>query len=1097
MEVVLKLLLKSKLQLLFFLLFLNSFFYLTAQKPQVVLTSGHLDQVNALAMSSDGNILASGGNDMLLKLWDMSSGKEIRTLSGNDASFNLVLFSPNNKYVLGVMGSSQIKVWEIKTGKLLKKYEDIGSYGDVNFGSKEGDIVYINNNGKLATANFLNAEEPKENDFGNIVRSCVDLTGTKLFITTLDQKLKTYSLPELKELNTYPLNFGKDVHVATRIQVTRDNKYLAIPLYSNEIQIIDIATGKLYSSFQLDKSSVIIYDLKTKHLSSNIIVLDGVGNVHEYDLKQKKVIAKNKTTLFQPRCLETHPTQDYYLVNDFKAILFCKYGTGKIARTFETKANRLVKMSYDQQGKYLATAGTDISLKIWNLKENKIENVIQGFFPVQFSNDGQKLASMYRSISIAIWNPSTGELLNELNTENELIQCLAYSKDDKYIAGGGFLNTVKLWDASTGKLIKKFQGHTGGIYSVAFSPDGKYLASTSNDQTIKIWEISSGKLIKTLEGHTIVVSDCKFSDNGKYLVTSAWDKTIKIWNTSDWTLNKTLQGHISNVFTIDISKDNKYIVSGGGVSPVTPADNTIRIWEIESGKEICKMENLTGQINKVIFDRESDNIFSCSEDGIAKIWNWKECKEIAGFVAANTNDYLIYTPDNYYTCSKATLDAVSFRLEDKLYPFEQFDIMLNRPDIVAQRIGKTPSNLINAYTYVYKKRIKKMGFTEEQLHADFNLPKIFLVNDQLPVTTKQALLKFKVKCSDPTSNINRIQVYINNVPEFGINGIDLTKYKTNSIDYEIETALIVGKNKIQFTCINDNGVESMAQSFDILRESDIPVNGNLYVITIGVSEYQNNKYNLNYAAKDADDVMNQFLKSKHLYKQVFSKTLKNAEVTKENFLKLKDFLAGSTPDDAVIIFIAGHGVLDEKLDYYYCTNNIDFDKPNINGISYDEIEDLLNKTKAIRKLLFMDTCHSGELDKDEVEKTKQAKVEVGGVSFRAVGEAVVLKDAFGFESSVQLMENLFGNTKKGTGTTVISSSGGAEFAMESAEWKNGLFTFCLLNGIKSSKADSDFNKEISVTELQKYVSEQVKSLSKGRQKPTTRAENLLLDYRVW
>lgn len=145
----------------------------------------------------------------------------------------------------------------------------------------------------------------------------------------------------------------------------------------------------------------------------------------------------------------------------------------------------------------------------------------------------------------------------------------------------------------------------------------------------------------------------------------------------------------------------------------------------------------------------------------------------------------------------------------------------------------------------------------------------------------------------------------------------------------------------------------------------------------------------------------------------------------------------------------------------------------------------------------MDTCHSGELDKEEVEESKAEDVRLGDVEFRAVGAGVRQKEGFGFENAGELMENMFVDVRKGTGATVISSAGGAEFAMESSQWQNGLFTYCLLNGLQTKKADSNHDGEIHVSELRAYVYDEVTKMSGGKQKPTARAQNLSIDYRVW
>jgi uncharacterized caspase-like protein len=96
-----------------------------------------------------------------------------------------------------------------------------------------------------------------------------------------------------------------------------------------------------------------------------------------------------------------------------------------------------------------------------------------------------------------------------------------------------------------------------------------------------------------------------------------------------------------------------------------------------------------------------------------------------------------------------------------------------------------------------------------------------------------------------------------------------------------------------------------------------------------------------------------------------------------------------------------------------------------------------------------------------------------------------------------MAENLFSDIRQGSGATVISSAGGAEFAMESDQWKNGLFTYCMLEGIKTGKADLNGDTKIEVDELRRYVYENVKDLSNGKQRPTTRIENIQMNYPIY
>jgi hypothetical protein len=214
---------------------------------------------------------------------------------------------------------------------------------------------------------------------------------------------------------------------------------------------------------------------------------------------------------------------------------------------------------------------------------------------------------------------------------------------------------------------------------------------------------------------------------------------------------------------------------------------------------------------------------------------------------------------------------------------------------------------------------------------------------------------------------------------------------------------------------------------------------------------------------------------------------------------LKESLMKSKVDDEVVLFILGQGLLDSSLDYYFATTNIDFLNPEEKGLPCEEIEGLLDGIPARKKLLLMDTCHSGELDKEEIElivSEDQRQKNIKIRSFRNV-MPVERRGIMGLSNSFKLIQELFANLSPCSGSVVISAASGVEFVLEDREWQNGAFNYCFFEGIKTNKADLNNDGEIYISEPRDYIVENVRQLTRARQIPTSRRENLEVDFRVY
>ena len=478
---------------------------------------------------------------------------------------------------------------------------------------------------------------------------------------------------------------------------------------------------------------------------------------------------------------------------------------------------------------------------------------------------------------------------------------------------------------------------------------------------------------------------------------------------------------------------------------------------------------------------------------------------------SNSRDSLVITPEFIYLSHGNPNNLLRFTKKAESYPLEQFDLRLNRPDIVLERLG-APKEAIETAKSLRDKRLKRMGVTEEMLKPDFHLPELQIMGD-VPATTSKDQLDLQIKATDDKYPLDRLRVYVNNVPVKGRDGELLRDQKTQSLEKTIPIKLAAGRNKIQVSVLNSAGAESLYANAEVNCTAERP-KPKLYAVALGVSQYDRPEWCLKYAAKDATDLIGKLkAKAGSSYSEVKPLLLTDKEVTKESAAKIKDFLSRATIDDTVLIFMAGHGLLDDKYDYYFGTTDIDPAKPSERGMPYEAIDTILAEVPSLKKALLMDTCHAGELDQDEKKELAasdgaatpsaipasdtNSSPMAGKVAMRSIGTrgmtVKAVEGAKGKSDWYEKLQDMFVDLRRGSGATVISSSQGAEYAFESSEQSNGLFTYSLMEAL-DGKATPNKDGQITISSVGDYVKKRVQDLTKGKQNPNLRGVNLEEDF---
>ena len=493
----------------------------------------------------------------------------------------------------------------------------------------------------------------------------------------------------------------------------------------------------------------------------------------------------------------------------------------------------------------------------------------------------------------------------------------------------------------------------------------------------------------------------------------------------------------------------------------------------------------------VYYDALDQLLFTFSDRNIQ--FNLNENTYTKFFLFEN-NEAIISTEKGHYLSQGNQHTNFAFAVEDKAYPFSQFDLKYNRPDIVLATIGTSDKNVINSYKKAYDKRLQKMGLSNYKIVDEFHLPVISINEKSNSFQTENDITTLNISSSDSKYSLDRVNVWINNVPIYGVNGISLRSKVTQDFDTTFQLQLNEGDNKIEVSVLNQAGAGSYKETIYISCTKPAP-KPNLYFVGIGVKDYADQNMNLKFSDKDIRDVANMYGKNKS-YGEIYIDTFLNASVTKDILPQIRKRLESSTIHDQVIFMYSGHGILDDSLDYFLTTYDIDFFNPKEKGIPYEAVDALMDNIPARKKLVLIDACNSGEVDKDELE-VENTDSDYSGVTAEAIGpKGDLFKKYTTKTNSFEMMQELFTDLRRGTGATVISSSSGKYFSFEDKKYQNGVYTYALKLGLEG-EADRDGDGEITVTELKEFLYSKVEELTHGKQKPTARQENLEYDYRVW
>ena len=289
-------------------------------------------------------------------------------------------------------------------------------------------------------------------------------------------------------------------------------------------------------------------------------------------------------------------------------------------------------------------------------------------------------------------------------------------------------------------------------------------------------------------------------------------------------------------------------------------------------------------------------------------------------------------------------------------------------------------------------------------------------------------------------------------------GIAIESVGEGQVQFTGYLRLREGANTIRVKAL-DNDNLSFEKTVTVTRQGKMPT---LWAVVVGVSRYQDEQLNLRYADRDARAFYD-FLRTpaggglddEHIV------LLTNEQATHDQILgRLTNFLRQAQEEDAVILFLACHGVIDAYGELYFLGHNSDQDNLIGTAVAQDDLMKVVGRViKAQKKVLYIDACHSGEFGMSPTLAMRDDRARLTN--------KLVLKIA---EADPSL--------------AIFSASGGSEFSREDQRWGggHGVFTYYLLKGLRG-EANADGNDMVTIGELEDYLRREVGRATDNKQRP--------------
>jgi WD40 repeat protein len=585
----------------------------------------HRESVRALAFFPDGKTIVSSAQEPFLRVWDISTGREVRRLVSDGSRITEFALSPDGAMMAAVDNGRGFHVWDTATGKRLHKRADektafrtVAWFSDGLVVSTDGSIRRIDTSTFAATAQQLASKSMRSLAF--------DSAGRILLCTDADNIVRVWDVSGGKE--RHRLEGLLDSH--TSVAVSKNGSHGAATCmtptgpksYRSSVRLWNLETGKTLHELPIYSVAALSFSPDGRFLVSG----HHGGEIRFWDVATGKKSREWHGRDTRVWCLAWAPAGAVLASGgESQRVRFWDPATGKEIEASPGHAGIVQSVAFAPDGATIASAGVDRTLRFWDwakAKELRRRDDVGdhwGLEGLAYTADGKALLSMAKGLPAAVfrqWDPATGAPSKTFGAKKVYVSTYALMPDSETLAAACHDGTVAIWELTTGKLIRKVGKHKEGLVGLAVAPDGKTFAWASGFQTLGLWDAETGQELRRFQGsHHHNNCFMAFSPDGSLLATANTGSSTEPVHLWDVATGRSLARwpHAGGAQAVAFAPNGLALAAGGHEGVV--------VWDIPTRQQLVRFEAHLGVVKSIAWSPDSTLLVSGAADGTLLVWD--------------------------------------------------------------------------------------------------------------------------------------------------------------------------------------------------------------------------------------------------------------------------------------------------------------------------------------------------------------------------------------------------------------------------------------------------------------------------------------------